>query len=77
MARGDTRYDLDVRVGPGAGEQLDRLNALLEKVAERCRAGVLLCLAPSEEVSAFRRWCASEITGQLAGRRPDPCPFPV
>ena len=76
MARGDTRYDLDVQVGPGAGEQLGWLNGLLERVAERCRAGVLLCLAPSDEVSAFRRWCESEITAQLAGRPPASCPFP-
>ena len=77
ITRGDSRYDLAVQVGPRAGEQLDRLNALLEQVAERCHAGVLLCLAPSDEVSAFRSWCASEIAAQLAGRPPAPCPFPA
>ena len=77
MARGDDRYDLEVRVGAGAAAQLDRLNALLEEVAERCREGVLLSLPPSRDVTAFRRWCAAELDAQLGGAAPTPCPFPA
>ena len=77
LRRGDDRYDLEIRVGGGAGDQLDRLNGLLEEVAARCEAGVLLSLAPSSEVIAFRRWCASEVHAQLAGRAPGTCPFPT
>ena len=75
MAEGRDRYDLDLRVGAGAADQLDRLNALLDEVADRCREGVLLSLPPSAEVTAFRRWCAEELRAQLDGADPTPCPF--
>jgi anti-sigma regulatory factor (Ser/Thr protein kinase) len=75
MAEGRARYDLDLRVGLGAAGQLERLNALLDEVADRCRDGVLLSLPPSAEVTAFRRWCAEELRAQLEGAEPTRCPF--
>jgi anti-sigma regulatory factor (Ser/Thr protein kinase) len=75
MTEGRSRYDLDLRVGAGAADQLQRLNALLDEVADRCREGVLLTLPPSPEVTAFRRWCAEELRAQLEGADPTPCPF--
>jgi anti-sigma regulatory factor (Ser/Thr protein kinase) len=75
LAKGDERYDLVIQVGPRAGDQLDRLNELLEEVGALCREGVLLCLAPGADVIAFRRWCALEVHAQVAGADPAPCPF--
>ncbi|HET9443589.1 MAG TPA: ATP-binding protein, partial [Acidimicrobiales bacterium] len=53
------------------------LTLVLEQVASYCRQGALLSLAPSEELSAFRRWWVSEIERQVRGATPRPCPFPV
>lgn len=69
--------DLSLAIPQGTGGALERGVELLEEVAERCRAGELLALAPSEEVLAFRRWILDEVTAQLGGRAPVPCPFPV
>lgn len=69
--------DWSVALEPDAGPDLRRAVELLEQVAEHCRAGELLALAPSDEVLAMRRWVVDEIERQLAGGRPTACPFPV
>lgn len=69
--------DWNLPLDPGSGPALRRVVELLEEVADHCRAGELLALAPSDEVLAVRRWMVEELVRQLAGERPSPCPFPV
>ena len=76
-ATGARLYDFSVTVTPEVVPDLWHLASVLDQVAEFCRAGTLLNLAPSEEVRALRRWQASEIERQVNGAAPRPCPFPV
>lgn len=76
-AAGARLYDFSVDVTPEVVPDLWHLASVLDQVAEFCRAGALLNLAPSEEVRAFRRWRASEVERQVNGAPPRPCPFPV
>lgn len=69
--------DWSLPLDPDAGPSLQRVVELLEEVAEHCRAGELLALAPSDEVLALRRWIVDQLVRQLAGERPTACPFPV
>ena len=76
-AAGARLFDFSVTVTPEVVPDLWHLASVLDQVAEFCRAGALLNLAPSEEVRALRRWLASEVERQVNGAPPRPCPFPV
>jgi hypothetical protein len=76
-ARGDRLVDVEAEVPEGAPAALHGLVALLEVVDEHCRSGRLLALAASAELQAFRRWYADEVSRQVDGAPPRPCPFPV
>lgn len=77
VARGQRLLDVDVAVPPDAVADLWHLTGVLDEVAHYCREGALLSLAPSEELTAFRRWFVSELERQTGGSPPRPCPFPV
>lgn len=76
-ARGDRLVDVEMTVPPQAPAALLHLSELLEVVDEHCRAGQLLALAAGAELQAFRRWYTEEVTRQVDGLPPRPCPFPV
>ena len=76
-AAGLRLFDVTAVVPPEVVPDMWHLTLVLEQVAGYCRQGALLSLAPSEELSAFRRWWVSEIERQVGGSAPMPCPFPV
>ena len=76
-ARGDRLVDVETDLPEPAAAALRELVALLEVVDEHCRNGRLLALAAGPELQAFRRWYADEVTRQVEGAAPRPCPFPV
>ena len=69
--------DLNLAVPLDTPPRLREAVGLLDEVAAHSRAGDLLSVAPSDELIAFRRWCADEVERQLDGAPPTPCPFPV
>ena len=76
-AAGAERIDLVLPVPEDGGAELIHLTEVLDQLAEMCRRGTLLTAPPSAEVSAYRHWCANEVSRQLAGRPPSACPFDV
>ena len=76
-ARGDRLVDVELEVPEAAPAALQHLAELLEVVDEHCRDGRLLALAAGPELQGFRRWYAEEVTRQVGGQPPRPCPFPV
>lgn len=76
-AAGQRLFDFTAAVPPAVVPDMWHLTSVLDQVAAFCRQGTLLSLAPSEELSAFRRWWVSEVERQVAGKPPTPCPFPV
>ncbi len=75
FARGEARVDFDVVVPETAQPIFERLAVLLRRVGESLAHHQLLTMPPSEEVAAYRHWYREEVTYQLAGRPPRPCPF--
>jgi hypothetical protein len=69
--------DVEFPAPAGAFERFRELLLVLEGVAEFCRNGELLSLAPSDEVLAFRRWYGEEVSRQVGGAAPRACPFPA
>ena len=70
------RMDVELEVPPGQVEVLRRFVGLTGQVEVLCRDGVLLSEAPSDELTAFRRWYVDELDRQVSGHAPIPCPFP-
>jgi GAF domain-containing protein len=77
VARGDRLLDLNLLVPADADTRLPRLQTLLDDVVEHCRAGDVLSLAPAPDAERFRRWYGGEVSRQLSGLPPRPCPLPV
>lgn len=75
LERGDRLVDVDLLVPVTAGAMLRRLGEVLEGLAAYCERGDLLALAPTDELRRYRSWCTEEVTRQVAGARPRPCPF--
>jgi anti-sigma regulatory factor (Ser/Thr protein kinase) len=75
MARGEALVDVDVDLPWAVVAAFDRLGSIVRRVGETLGGEHLLTVPPSEEVNAYRRWCRDEITAQLTGRPPRPCPF--
>lgn len=75
----DGRRLLDVRVAATAStvETLEHFLATLERIAEQCRSGALLSLAPDDEIGRYRRWYIDEIARQLDGAPPRACSLPA
>lgn len=77
IAEGRRVITVEAAVPADAPARLAELLGALEQLAERSRSGELLSLAPSAELTAFRKWIAGELARQLTGAAPVPCPFPV
>lgn len=77
VARGDRLMDLTVIAPPDAMDALEAVDVVLTEAAHAARDGRLLTLPPSREIIAFRQWYRDEVTAQLSGRPPRPCPLPV
>jgi anti-sigma regulatory factor (Ser/Thr protein kinase) len=75
LARGEAVVDLDVDLPDEVATAFDRLGTLVERVGRDLGPDHLLAVPASEEVTAYRRWCRDEITAQLTGREPEPCPL--
>lgn len=75
LERGDRLVDVDLLVPLTAGAMLRRLGDVLERLAAYCERGDLLALAPTDELRRYRAWWTEEVTRQVAGARPRPCPF--
>ncbi len=65
--RGESSVDLLIEISPDAAKVIAEVVDLLEEADRFCAEGALLTLAASDEVRAFRRWCATEIATQLRG----------
>ncbi|MGQ0520890.1 MAG: SpoIIE family protein phosphatase [Actinomycetota bacterium] len=76
-AAGHRLMDVSLGLPPDLVPDLWHLTSVLEQVATFCRRGALLSLAPSDELSAYRRWFAGEVERQVNGSAPRPCPFPL
>jgi len=77
VAAGRRLVDARIPATPQLAESLRALVEVLEHLAQLCREGRLLSMAPPDEVPAFRRWLVEEIARQVAGERPAVCPFRV
>ncbi len=75
LARGESVVDLDVDLPDEVVNAFDRLGTLVERVGQDFGPEHLLAVPASEEVTAYRQWCRDEITAQLTGRSPQPCPL--
>ncbi|MDA8048081.1 MAG: ATP-binding protein [Actinomycetota bacterium] len=73
-ARGAETVDFEVFVPDDIASRIEGIAAWLRRAASSVLRRQLLTLPPSEEVTAYRRWYAEEVLGQLAGRGPRPCP---
>lgn len=76
LQRRARRIDVTLDMPPEQVGVLRRLVSLTGQVEGFCRTGMLLSEAPSDEVTAFRRWCVDELDRQVRGVPPSPCPFP-
>jgi hypothetical protein len=74
LARGEAIIDVDVELPYDVLAAFDRLGMLVRRVGEDL-GGHLLSVPPNDDVSAYRRWCQEEISAQLTGRAPQPCPI--
>jgi anti-sigma regulatory factor (Ser/Thr protein kinase) len=75
--RGDRLVDLDLLADTGLPAVFDMAGALLAQAARASRRGLLLTEPPGPEVVAWRKWLRQELVGQIAGKPPRACPFPV
>jgi anti-sigma regulatory factor (Ser/Thr protein kinase) len=75
LARGESTIDFDVEVGDDAVDAFDRLGSLIRWVGDALVRRHLLTVPPSDEVTAYRHWYRDEISSQLGGRAPQPCPL--
>ena len=74
LARGEEVLDIRLRVPASVAPLSSRVAEMLDETDEFCRQGVLLTLAPTEDVAAFRRWYLDELVRQVAGEPPKPWP---
>lgn len=72
---GDRLLDADLLVPPAVIADLARMGQVLDGISAYCERGELLALAPSPEVRQFRQWYVEEVTRQVGGEEPRPCPF--
>lgn len=68
--------DIDVVVDAAMLAAFRRCERLLLGAAKAARAGYLLTEPPGREVEAWRKWVTHELSGQMQGKAPRPCPFP-
>ena len=71
-ARGKPTTDVVVSVDATNALDLARLALALDAADRLCREGHMLTVAPSPEVSGFRRWYLRQIDQQLRGLAPQP-----
>jgi hypothetical protein len=74
LARGEEVLDIRLQVPASAGQIGRRLERMLDETDDFCRDGLLLTLAPADDVVAFRRWYLDELVRQLDGVPPTPWP---
>lgn len=70
--RGEPIVDLETTLPAEAAVTVDTMIELLEEADALARAGLVLTLPASDEISRFRRWAVSEIRRQAAGEPPIP-----
>ena len=70
--RGVATIDLDVTLPRNLAHEIIELQRALDAVEELCERGEMLTIAPTPEVSAFRRWYLDEIVRQLGSGEPTP-----
>ncbi|MGH9107230.1 MAG: ATP-binding protein [Acidimicrobiales bacterium] len=75
--RGDRLLDINIVADAGMPPVLEAMEDLLAQAAKAAKAGLLLTEPPSAEVVGWRRWLRQEMEGQISGRPPRACPFPV
>ena len=74
LARGEEVLDIRMQVPASVGPASRRLAGMLDETDDYCRQGVLLTLAPAEDVVAFRRWYIDQLERQVEGAPPQPWP---
>jgi anti-sigma regulatory factor (Ser/Thr protein kinase) len=74
-ARGEDVIDYEVVVPEDVDRRIDGVARWLGRVTSSLVRRHLLSLPARPEVAAYRRWYAAEISAQLAGRPPEPCPL--
>jgi hypothetical protein len=72
LRRGETTRDMVIQVPASAAEASRALDAMLDETDDFCREGVLLTLAPPDDVVIFRRWYLAECIAQIEGRPATP-----
>jgi GAF domain-containing protein len=75
--RGERLMDLTLLADAGVPAALEMLEQLLKRSGEAARAGFLLTEPPAAEIVVWRRWLRRELEGQIDGKPPRACPFPV
>lgn len=74
-ASGRATVDFDVFVPADVGRRIEGIAGWLARAASSIDRRLLLSVAPTREVVAYRRWYADEILRQLAGQSPRRCPI--
>ena len=74
-ARGEEVIDFDVVVPEDVVGRIEGIGRWMARVTSSIVRRYLLTLPVRPEVAAYRRWYAEEITAQLSGREPRPCPL--
>jgi anti-sigma regulatory factor (Ser/Thr protein kinase) len=77
LARGQRLVDVTTVGTAELVDALVTLQELLEQLTQLSNEGLVMAVAPSPEVTAFRAWWRGEILSQLAGAAPVVCPFPA
>lgn len=74
LARGEQVLDIRLQVPASVATLGRRLTGMLDQTDDFCRQGLLLTLAPGDDVVAFRRWYLDQLVGQVGGGPPQPWP---
>jgi hypothetical protein len=77
LARGQRLVDVTTVGTAELVDALVTLQELLEQLTQLSNEGLVMAVAPSPEVTAFRAWWRGEILSQLAGAAPVVCPCPA
>ncbi|HET9061101.1 MAG TPA: ATP-binding protein, partial [Acidimicrobiales bacterium] len=77
MRRGDRLIDISLIADTGMPTVFETTEKLLVEATSASLAGLLLTEGPAAEVNEWRRWLRAELEGQIAGKPPKACPFPV
>jgi hypothetical protein len=77
LARGDCTIDLSYQVPAHVLSGAARLDALLARADDLCRAGTLLAMPRSEVLLRFSHWYLGEFRRQIDGQEPEPWTGPI